>query len=513
MQWRRTGLLILTVSIIVAGSSTGAPSFAASAKTQPRTLSVDDVLARHHEALGRLPALVARWSGTISEDAQQTRYEITAARDGRYRQVFKLPLTERSQGSNGTVDWEQDENGNVQVDAAETHASMDVRLVRLNDVRFDAQHAALGGPSDVDGHRAYALNTMVDGKLSVIYIDAATWLVDGADFGERSVRYRAYRRFQGVSVPSQVTESDGSTNVTITVDSCTFRGVHDDFNPPPQRRPQMPANTREVVVNFQSPKGLIVVPASINGQPVHLLIDSGSTTSVIDADVAKRLNLATGGIARVQGAGLLTGTVARADSLDIGGVHFSPFFMEAVPLRLPAPIAHEGIDGVLGYDLLAPLVLRISYQHEEVRLMYPESFSYSGNGTILPIAIDRRVPIAGASLGQNDRGTFTFDTGSDARLVLYRSFADANRRDFIDPWNFNQDLGAGAGGDFPTRITTVSRLNLGAYSLTNLVTEVIMRESGAFGASSSDGIVGSGALGMFDAVFFDYPGKRIILER
>ena len=512
MHWRRAFILLTCLSVIALRGSGLAPSYAAAAQAQP-ALTVDDVLARHHTALGRLPALVAHWSGTISEDTQQTHYEITAARDGRFRQVFKLPLTERSQGSNGSVDWEQDENGNVQVDTAETHASMDVRLVRLNDVRFDPQHAVLAGTNTIDGRRAYALNTIVDGKLSVIYIDAATWLVDGADFGERSVRYHAYRRFQGVAVPSQITESDGSTNLTITVDACTFRGVHDDFNPPPQRRPQLPAGVREVALNFESPKGLIVVPATLNDHLVHLLIDSGSTTSVIDADVAKRLNLTTGGIARVQGAGLLTGTVAKIDSLAIGGIRFDPFVMEAVPLRLPAPIAREGIDGVLGYDLLAPLVMRVSYRHAEVRFMFPESFTYAGNGAVLPIDTQRRVPIMSASLGQNDRGTFTVDTGSDARLVLYRSFADANRRDFVDPWDYNQDLGAGAGGDFPTRITTVSRLNLGTYSLTNLVTEVIMRESGAFGSSSSDGIVGSGSLQMFEAVFFDYPDKRIILER
>lgn len=512
MYRRLVLLLIACLSAIAAGSSFAliAP---ASAKTPPAPLSLEQVLARHHDALGRLPALVAHWSGSISEDAQQTHYEITAARDGRFRQLFKFALSERSQGSNGVVDWLQDENGNVQLVPAEHHVSMDARLVRLNDLRVDAQHAVLSGINDVDGHRAYAVNTIVDGKLSVMYIDADSWLVDGADFGERSIRYHSYHRFQGVPVPSSITETNGSTTATITVDACSFRGVRDDFNPPAQKRPQFPAGIREVALSFDSPKGLIVVAASINDHPVHLLIDSGSTTSVIDSDLAKRLNLATGGIARVQGAGMLTGAVARVDSLNIGGMRFAPFYMEAVPLRLPGPISREGIDGVLGYDLLAPLVMRISYHHSELRFMFPESFNYAGNGSVLSIDTVKRVPLMSASLGKDDRGIFTVDTGSDARLVLYRAFADANRRDFVDPWNNNQDFGAGAGGDFPTRIATVSRLNLGAYSLTNLITEVILRESGAFGSSSSDGIVGSGSLGLFDAVFFDYPNKRIILER
>lgn len=500
---RRRHLALAACLSILALARTGAAA----------PLSVEEVVARHHDAMGRLPGLVAHWSGTVVTGAQSTHYEITAARDGRFRQVFKLPLAERSQGSNGILDWQQDENGNVQAYPAEHHVSMDARLVRLNDVRLDPRHAALSGFAEINGRKAYVVNAMVEGTLSVIYIDAATFLVAGGDFGDKTVRYSVYRRFQGVPVPSRILEEDGATNATISVDSCSFPTVQEDYDPPPQRRPRFPSGVDQIALGFDSPKGLIVVRATIDDHPVRLLIDSGSTTSLIDADLAKRLNLETGGVARVQGAGLLTGSIARVDHLDIAGIRFAPFFMEAVPLRLPPPIARDGIDGVLGYDLFAPLVIRISYRHEQIQLFDPGSFKYAGTGQVLAIETASRVPITTASVGQNDRGTFTVDTGSDARLVLYRSFADANRRDFIDPWDYSQDLGSGAGGDFPTRIATVSRLNLGSYSLPNLVTEVIMREAGAFGSSSSDGIVGSGSLALFDAVFFDYPNKRLILER
>src|SRR5579872_111990 len=503
-----TAFFVLT--LLVVARFTVSPVVAASASSAP---SVDDLLARHHDALGKLPALVARWSGTILENGQEAHYEITAARDGRFRQVFKFPLAERSQGSNGSVDWQEDENGNIETIPAETHASMDERLVRLNDVRFDARHSALSGSTQLDGRRVYVLNTIVGKELSVIYIDAATWLIDGADLGQRSVRYHAYRTCEGVPVPSHITESDGSFSLDVTVDDCTFKGVRQDFNPPSQREPQFPAGIKQVTLNFQSPSGLIVIPARINDRPVHLLVDSGSTTSVIDADLARRWNMPTGGVARVQGAGMLTGTVAKLDSLDINGIRFAPFYMEAVPLSLPAPIAHEGIDGVVGYDLLAPLVMRISYRHFALQFIAPDAFSYNGNGQILPIDLSKRIALASASLGQDDRGTFTVDTGSDAQVVLYRAFADANRRDFVNPYIFDQDLAAGAGGEFPTRITTITRLNLGKYSLPDLVAQVVMREAGAFGSTDSDGIVGGGALQMFDAVFFDYPDKRVILER
>jgi len=126
----------------------------------------------------------------------------------------------------------------------------------------------------------------------------------------------------------------------------------------------------------------------------------------------------------------------------------------------------------------------------------------------------KRVPLVGASVGVNDRGQFTVDTGSDAKLVLYRKFAEANRRDFIMlPLDVEQAYAAGAAGEFPTRLETISRLNLGSYSLPNVMAQVALREVGAFGQSSADGIIGAGSLALFEAVFLDYAGKRLILEQ
>ncbi|MBC5806934.1 MAG: hypothetical protein DLM53_10090 [Candidatus Eremiobacter antarcticus] len=521
MTWPRA-LLVLAATATCAGTLCvlGAAASLADAQrtgnqhSQDRVPSVEEIASRHRAALGKLPALIAHWSGSISKDAQNIHYDIVAARDGRFRQVFSFPLLQRSEGSNGSVDWTQDENGDVFIETAQHHVSMDARLVRLNDARIDAQHSFVSGVAQINGRRAYALNTVVAGNLSTIYIDAASALVDGADFGQYTVRYGAYRRFQGVPVPTQVTETDGDSAFTVTVDDVDFRLTRNDFEPPPQRRPQFPDGVREVSMKFDSPRGLIVVAAAVNGNTVRLLVDSGSTTSIIDADVAKRLKLPTGGAARIQGVGTMTGSVAKIDSFDLGGMLFRPFFMEAVPLRLPSALAHNGIDGILGYDLLASLVMRISYKHGQLRFMLPESFTYAGNGTVIPVDTAKRVPLVGASVGLNDRGQFTIDTGSDAKLVLYRKFADANRRDFIMlPLDVVQAYAAGAAGEFPTRLETISRLNLGSYSLPNVLAQVALREVGAFGQSSADGIIGAGSLALFEAVFLDYAGKRLILEQ
>ena len=531
-----SGRPLRLVVVIVIAFTALAFNAAASATSPPRAgpspglPSAESLMARHLQALGRLPELVAKWSGSITEGGQTARYEVVSARDGRFRRTYQLSLGSRTQGSNGVVDWEQDENGNVRTTPATRHSSMDARLVRLNDMLLDSHDAVVLALTKVDGHRVYSVSMNLEGTNAIVYFDAASWLIDGADYGRSSVRYRSYRRFGGVAVPVDVTEKGPDGDVTITVGTVEFmRGDDAAFAPPPQREPIFPSGVTSVELNFDSPHGLIVCSAKINGHPVRLLVDSGSTTSIVDADLAKRLDLPQGGVATVEGAAALTGTVAKIDSLDLDGIRFEPLYVQAVPLRLPGRIAHEGIVGILGYDLFAPLVARLSYRRDKIELIQPAAFSYTGTGSVISLGADRHVPVITASVGENHAGTFTVDTGSTAALVLFRHFADRNSVDFLnpsqhdvglrredisDPDDFGPSTASGAGGDFPTRLGVIDRLNLGAFSLPEVVTEVVMRDAGAFGTNSAtDGIVGGGALAQFSAVFFDYLNGRLILER
>jgi predicted aspartyl protease len=484
----------------------------ASAKGLP---TAQVIFARHRAAMGRLPSLVAKWSGTIDDNGQVAKYEIIAARDGRYRRTYILPITQLADGSNLAEDWTQDENGNVRITPAEHHEPMDSRLVRLNDLRFDLAGATVNGIVTVNGRKAYAVGITMQGGSAVVYFDIETALLDGADLGLATVRYRAYGYFDGVAVPTDIVETEPNESLDITVDNVTFlRRARGEFDPPAQRRPAFPHGSTEVSLSFDSPEGLIVCPVLINGHPARFILDTGSTTSLIDSDAAKRLNLPTGGVAHVQGAGLLTGTVARIDTLSIGGIVFDPFFVQAVPLQLPGHIAHSGIDGVLGYDLFCDLVARIDYPRFELRLIDPRTFTYGGTGAVLSIDTSKRVPELTTTLGEKDSGTFTVDTGSSATLVLYPDFADTHRTDFENPYESNSNFASGAGGDMPTRLYLITRLKLGKFDISNVPTEVLLREQGAFGGqASSDGLIGSGALEKFDAVFFDYANNRMILEQ
>jgi len=412
-------------------------------------------------------------------------------------------------------------------------------LVQLNQYVLGLDDkASVSEQSIIDGKPAYPLHAAFGGEPITVYVDAASWLVDGADFKDTSVRYREYRRFSGVPVPSTIEERRPNSVITTTIDQVAWgASAREASGIPAQRIPDFPAGRRQVSLRFSSPRGLIVLQAKLNGQPIKVLLDSASSGSLIDAAAATRLKLATAGTARVEGASLLLGSVARADSLDVGGVIFHNFVMDAIPLRLPTSIAGEGIEAVLGYDAFASLVVRVAYSKGEVGFMAPDSFEYAGNGAVESIDVSDHVPKLTASIGNQDRGRFTIDTGSGDNLVLFERFFESHAKDF-DRYLQRQDsesqpvsptdryhpadmkgtdsllpqTASGAGGEFPIQQASVRNFNLGGISLTEVPAQIILRPAGAFSPLHSDGLVGGKTLASFRAIFFDYARKRFIVE-
>ncbi|MBV8081786.1 MAG: retropepsin-like domain-containing protein [Candidatus Eremiobacteraeota bacterium] len=522
-------LMLAAVSPAPTASPSGPPSAV-------RNAQLDDLLDRHRRALGHLAGPGASWTGIVSQNGTDTPFSESADVHGHWRAEFMSPFGPQRDGDTDTMRWVQDVNGNVIVRPLEGKRSLMSRLVGFNSTLLDPDiEWTLDGPATVDGRAVTRLHAKIAGYDGVLYADARTALVYGVDIAGRSVRYLQYQTFDGLSVPTKTVDATQDQSITTTLTSVTFAPLASmDFEPPPQRQAAFPAGISDVNIDFTSPLGLIVIDAKVNGTPVKFLLDSGSSASLIDADEARALKLPMAGSTRVAGAKLLQGTLARADALEIAGVHFAPFVFEAVPLGLPGQIRGFGITGILGYDVLAQVVARIDYGRSRLRLISPDKFSYSGTGVVLTLDESSRVPHVPATLGDSDPATFTIDTGSNSGLIVYSDFALAHQKDFMrpgdlasetfvdprstqqpDPSMFFGDLtqASGAGGSIRVKTSYVSRLNLGHFAVDRVFTEIVLQPTGAFTPSTSDGLLGAAVLSKFGAVFLDYSGGRFILER
>jgi len=484
------------------------------ANTTSQTPTIAELAKLHRHAMGPMPASTARWTGSITRGDVVQPFTVNADSTGRYRGSWQTALGLTLVGSDGKVDWTQDESGAVESQPSTHSFALGYELARLDAYDFSDKNATVSGPSALDNRQVYTLKIADADNPMTLYIDAKTYLVDGADAPDSTIRYRAHKRFNGFEVPTQIDATSGAQTTTRKIDTVTFGvDVAGLFAPPASREPTFPKGSTDVSVSFDNPHALILIPVSIDGKTVHMLVDSGSSTSVIDADVAKRLGLPTAGVAQIEGANLITGTYARADTLDVGGIAFDPFILEAVPLELPQPLRRDGIDGVLGFDFLQHVVIRVAYYPHELQLIQPSAFTYGGTGAVMNIDLSRRVPTVTAAMSGNDKATFTVDTGSDQGLVLYDTFANSHPKDFTHPLDIDPSESGGVGGQVAARPVTVVQINLGQFAVNNVPAEVLLRSTGAFAPGLSDGLMGAGLLDAFRAVFLDYRGKRLILEK
>ncbi|HEV2908845.1 MAG TPA: retropepsin-like aspartic protease [Candidatus Eremiobacteraceae bacterium] len=517
------------------------PAATATAPPPPASPSpLNALLERHRHALGHLPGMSASWSGVIDQNGTDIPFSASSDNDGRSKTVYSMPFGQRSEGNDDTTHWLQDVNGNVSLEPMDHRRPFLARLLGFNATMLDENVTwAFDGPLTMDGRPVIRLHTKLASFDVVVYVDARTALIYGVEIGPRSIRYVDYGSFGGLTMPVKIVEQDEQTTLTTTISSVAFpRLAAADFAAPTPRKPEFPAGQSDVGLDFDSPHSLIVINVKVNGTLVKFLLDSGSSASLIDIDEARLLKLPMAGDARVAGATVMRGSPARAESLELAGVKFAPFIFEAVPLGLPASIRGFGIQGILGYDVLAQLVARIDYGRARMRLIAPSSFTYAGTGAVIALDASSRLPRVATTLGEKDPATFTVDTGSDSGLIVYQDFAQAHARDFmrpgdlasdatttidphsldrdpVDPSRYFSDLtqANGAGGSIHVKTAFVSRLNIGRFSVEKIFTEIVLQPTGAFTPSASDGLLGAGVLSKFGAVFLDYPGGRFILER
>ena len=503
-------------------------------QTSTDVRAINELIDRNHRSIGGLPGYVATWRGVITQANADIQYTTVAQRDGRYRTVYELPLGERSEGNDGASAWIQDLNGNVVTEPAIRHRTFLTRLLGYNAALYDETLSwTRAGSGQLDGRAVEKLRTSLGTSDALFYIDARTGLVDGVDIGDRSVRYPRYGSFGALTVPTKAVETEKSDTVIATIDDVRFSGATTvNFAPPQPRAPVFPAGQSDISLNFEAPHSLIILNVQLNGTPANFLLDSGSSASLIDIDAAKSLGLPTAGSSHVAAATVLSGTMARVESLSFGGILFRPFVFQAVPLGLPPSIRGYGVKGILGYDVLAQLVARIDYGRDRIRLIAPASFTYNGTGAVVALDASGRLPRVPATLGEKDQATFTIDTGSDAGLIIYQDFAAAHQRDILRPGDlaaeqpgpplgqidvtpFFSDLtrASGAGGSIRVKTGYVSRVGLGSFEVMKVFTEIVLEPSGAFAPTVSDGLLGAAVLSKFGAVFLDYQGGRLILER
>ena len=117
-------------------------------------------------------------------------------------------------------------------------------------------------------------------------------------------------------------------------------------------------------------KPLLVVDAELDGRgPFALAVDTGASTTLLDAATAQRLGIATVPIPAVTGAGGTAETRAGTlRSLKLGAVEQRDLAVVVAPLAALNAALGTRLDGIVGYNFLRRYRVTIDYRGERLLL-------------------------------------------------------------------------------------------------------------------------------------------------
>jgi hypothetical protein len=260
-----------------------------------------------------------------------------------------------------------------------------------------------------------------------------------------------------------------------------------------------------------APEGLICCAAAgPGGHALRVLLDTGTDPSAIDAGLARRLALRTGGSAIGQGAASdeVPFTEAVLPWLRLGELTIRDLFAPALDLSgLPFQV-----DVVLGYNVLRQAALRIDYRQRLLTLAHPDlGAPASPDGVALPLVFFEQFPaLRDIEVAGRRIPLATLDTGSNAALTVGPDVAEAlGLLPGADGVRLASGVGFGGGG-------TVLRghyrqVRLGPFTLPDVELDTPDALRGDLSRAGRANI-GNRLLARFAAVALDYERRIVTLE-
>lgn len=510
-------------------------SFISPALSAPPTLA--QIIARHRAATVTPDA--AR-----DKSAHQIVYDISAggltgtmttyeAPPHRTRTELMLGPLSVITGSNGAVNWEQDGGGNVRIlggeELAENKADAAFSLESYDPFKKGAAGTVTLRPQRDPETGFYVLDVKPrGGTQQTVFIDPKTWLV--RKFIERkggiagTISIAAYQTFFGEKIPASLQIQYGGLPLAIDADlqkAVRLPTVADTLFSPPNLPKDWeflaPGAPTRTTLPFTVEAGEIVLPATVNGHPLRLLLDSGAGGSFVTAQAAQAAGITAQGDLQALGYGGASATgVATAATMEVGNaVRLRRQSLVVIKDRNVAKLLSDRghVDGALGYELFTRFVVQVDYPRHTLTLTDPAAPPTNPAPTVatLPLKLENRMPTVLASVDGRLPARFLVDTGDAGALHLYSQYAQANGLlpKAGDP-HAQTRLGVGVGGGLSETVTPGHTLQLGTARIPDL-SLATMTGPGITRISTLAGGIGSLALRGF-AVTFDYPHGVMRLE-
>ncbi len=335
----------------------------------------------------------------------------------------------------------------------------------------------------------------------------------------RISEYGDYRKVSGRMVPfSRTYRTDfysGSRSYTVV----TYEGVRASaasLSIPAPRTLFSLQGRDSVTIPAEFTDDGIIVRMNVGQRGLDLLLDSGSSSIVLDGSVAGDLGLALHD-KRVESFGGLYSTAnAQINDVSIGPLHAATVSIDIAPVdEVLAPVDAGVAEtkravGLLGCDFIAGGALEVDFPHKSLTLFAQPPANLQAKGwTELPITLDDCVPLAKAAFSGLP-GQFILDLGAYDTILYNHYFSQFKASSAPSQGDPVIASGSFIGGDevrFQTY--TMGTLRIGDLLAMGVIVDVPLTKKAQ--ERDYDGLLGRPTLANF-VMLFDYAHECVYLK-
>ena len=275
---------------------------------------------------------------------------------------------------------------------------------------------------------------------------------------------------------------------------------------------------------FRLINNLIVIPVEINGRSLNFIFDTGVNKTIV-FNAAKADSVFFKQDEKYQLRGLGNGTpveaiISKSNRFRIQNLissNHKTYIILRDEFDLSAKMGIT-IHGVIGYDILKSLVIRIDYRKKNIRFYNPEYFNMEvcRKCEVFPLTIYQNKPYMDVNVSINEQAQkipvkMLIDSGGSDALWLF----EHSKEEIVTPKEFFDDfLGVGLSGIIYGKRSRIRELEIGQFQILEPTVSFLdsISTKNARRYTERNGSIGNNILKRFK-VWIDYRHKKIMLKK
>ena len=277
-------------------------------------------------------------------------------------------------------------------------------------------------------------------------------------------------------------------------------------------------------VKFQLINNLIVIPLEINGKPLNFIFDTGvNKTIVFNSLSSENVFLNDKRIYKLRGLGggnPVDAVISENNTFRLNklvGKNQKVYIVLKDEFDLSSKMGIT-IHGVIGYDILKDLVLKMDYRKKRIRFYESENFKIGKCKKCqeFPLQIHRNKPFIDVNITVNEGEEkipvkMLIDSGGSDAIWLF----EYSKEGIVTPEkHFDDFLGVGLSGTIYGKRSRISDITIGTFKIpepsVSFLDTISTRTARSF--KERNGSIGNNILKRF-TVWFDYPNNKITLKK